>query len=76
MIARVLVDLNLPQVDRLFDFRVPGTLAPNAKAGVRVRVPYGKAGKPVDGFIVELAETSDFEGELREILEVVSPAPC
>ena len=75
MIARVLVDLNLPQVDRLFDFRVPGTLAPNAKAGVRVRVPYGKAGKPVDGFIVELAETSDFEGELREILEVVSPAP-
>lgn len=74
MIARVLVDLNLPQVDRLFDFHVPQTLEEHIKQGVRVRVAYGKANKPIDGFVIDLTESTEFEGELREVLEVVSEA--
>lgn len=74
MIARVLVDINLPQVDRLFDFHVPESIQTQLCIGQRVRVQYGKSKKATDGFVVALATHSDFAGELRDIESIVSPA--
>ena len=74
MIARVLVDINLPQVDRLFDFNVPAAMQSLINSGQRVRVPYGRNKKLTDGFVIELAEQSDFAGDLRDIDSLVSPA--
>ena len=42
-VARVLVDSPLPQLDQLFDYAVPDRLDGAAVAGVRVRVPLGRA---------------------------------
>lgn len=75
MIARVLVDINLPQVDRLFDFEIPEHLLAIAKPGLRVRVEYGRSKKLVDGLIVEIAESSEFDGTLKVLAEVVSDVP-
>jgi primosomal protein N' (replication factor Y) len=72
-IARVLVDSPLPQLDRLFDYRVPEELQEYAVPGVRVRVPLRSAGRVADGFIVEVGERGDFTGVLSDIEAVVSP---
>lgn len=69
-IARVVVESRLPQLDRLFDFRV-GDLA--VQPGVRVRMPFG--GRMATGFVVEVADEASFAGELATLERVISPAP-
>ncbi len=73
LIARVLVDSPLPQLDRLFDYGVPESLRDAALPGVRVRVPLRSAGRIADGYLVELAEPGDYPGVLSELESVVSP---
>ncbi len=74
-IARVLLDSSLPQLDRLFDYRIPAGLVAEAVPGVRVRVPLRSAGRMTDGLIVELASSVDYPGPLSELDSVVSPVP-
>lgn len=73
-IARVLVDSPLPQLDRLFDYRIPAELRDAAVPGVRVKVPLRSAGRVADGFIVEVAEQGEsYTGVLSDLESVVSP---
>ena len=74
-VARVLVDSPLPQLDQLFDYRVPERLAGAVAAGVRVRVPLRSGGRIADGWLVELVATSEFRGTLSELEDVVSDVP-
>lgn len=74
-IARVLLDSPLPQLDRLFDYRIPDRWREQAVPGVRVLVPLRSAGRQARGFIVEVADEVGYEGVLSELDEVVSPAP-
>lgn len=74
-VARVLVDSPLPQLDQLFDYTVPDRLREQATPGVRVRVPLRTGGRIADGWLVELAETSDYGGALSELEDVVSDVP-
>jgi primosomal protein N' (replication factor Y) len=74
-IARVLLDSSLPQLDRLFDYRIPAGLTAEAVPGVRVRVPLRSAGRVADGLIIELASSVDYPGPLSELDSVVSPVP-
>ncbi|MEP6482518.1 MAG: primosomal protein N', partial [Rhodoglobus sp.] len=72
LIARVLVDSPLPQLDRLFDYAIPESLRDAAMPGVRVRVPLRSAGRIADGYLVELAAPGDYAGALSELDSVVS----
>lgn len=74
-IARVAIVSPLPQLDRLFDYRVPAEFAHFLLPGQRVRVPFGRGTALHDGFIVEIAEQSDFDGALSNVVEIVSEAP-
>jgi primosomal protein N' (replication factor Y) len=74
-VARVLVDSPLPQLDQLFDYRVPERLRAEARAGVRVRVPLRSGGRIANGWLVELVESSEFEGRLSDLEDVVSEVP-
>ena len=75
MIARVVIDSPLPQLDRLFDYSIPSELLSQVVPGVRVRVQFGRSKNLLDGFVVEVVESSDFSGELSAISELVSAAP-
>ncbi|GAA2880218.1 primosomal protein N' [Streptosporangium fragile] len=72
-VARVAVDNPLPHLDRLFDYLVPATLDAEAVPGCRVRVRF--AGKLVDGFLLERAETTEHQGTLTRLEKVVSAEP-
>ncbi|MCU1636714.1 MAG: preprotein translocase subunit SecA [Cryobacterium sp.] len=86
-VARVLIDSPLPQLDHLFDYRVPDELAATAVPGVRVKVPWRSAGRTIDGYIIDVIEDraspegeasgsdpgASWRGTLSAIEAVVSP---
>ncbi|RFA14872.1 preprotein translocase subunit SecA [Subtercola boreus] len=63
----------LPQLDRLFDYRIPEGLRSDAQPGVRVKVPLRSAGRVSRAYIVEVTDHADYVGTLSDIEEVVSP---
>lgn len=73
-IAKLAIQSNLPQLDRLFDYLVPDSLAQQSEIGSRVRVMFGRSKKPLDAFIVEFSKESEFSGRLSEVLDVVGPS--
>ncbi|MGA1837065.1 primosomal protein N' [Herbiconiux sp. 11R-BC] len=75
VVARVMLESPLPQLDRLFDYLVPPALRADARAGVRVKVPLRSAGRTARGYIVELVDHPGYQGSLSEIDEIVSPLP-
>lgn len=75
LIARVMLESPLPQLDRLFDYAVPPALREQAKPGVRVKVPLRSAGRIARGYIVEITEAVEYSGTLSEIDEVTSTVP-
>jgi len=70
-VARVLVDINLPHLDRLFDYLVPAALDEIVGTGSRVRVRF--AGRLLDGFCIERLEYSDHVGRLAPLHGAASP---
>ncbi len=73
-VARVLIDSALPQLDHLFDYRVPAELLADAAPGVRVKVPLRTAGRIADGYLIEFTD-DEFEGALSDLETVVSSVP-
>ncbi|MCM6760882.1 primosomal protein N' [Rathayibacter sp. ZW T2_19] len=73
VVARVLLDSPLPQLDRLLDYAVPAPLTEQVRPGVRVRVPLRTGGRIADAFVVEVGEGSEHAGALSELEELVSP---
>ena len=76
LVARVLIDSPLPQLDHLFDYRIPDELARTAVPGVRVRVPLRSAGRVADGYLIEVVGPSRAAaptGTEPETLDGVAP---
>ncbi|MFC0682351.1 hypothetical protein ACFFGH_31360 [Lysobacter korlensis] len=73
--ARVLLDSPLPQLDRLFDYRIPDELRDAVRPGIRVKVPLRSAGRMTEGFVVELADSVSFTGDVNPVEAVISPVP-
>ena len=63
-IAKVVVAL---AVDRVFDYRIPATLAPFVQVGSRVVVPFGRTRRT--GYVVGLADHSE-HASLKDIHEL------
>ncbi|PZF59803.1 primosomal protein N' [Curtobacterium sp. MCSS17_008] len=74
-VARVVLDSPLPQLDRLFDYRVPAELEDDCVPGVRVKVPLRTGARMSDAYVVELVSEGDWPGELSPVEQVVSPVP-
>jgi len=70
-VARVCVDVNLPHLDRLFDYLVPAEADGAVQPGVRVRVRF--AGQLLDGYVIERVAESEHGGRLAYLERVVSP---
>lgn len=74
MIAQVIVDVAAKQTDRLFEYLVPELLEDSVKIGSRVFVPFGKS-RRVQGFVIGLVNSTEYEGTLKELLMVVDELP-
>ncbi len=71
-IASVIVDVPAKQTDRSFDYLIPEQWLGLIEPGMRVIVPFGS--RNIQGFVIELKESSSFE-KLREIIEPMDLTP-
>ena len=69
-VARVLVDISLPHLDRPFDYLVPQRFNAQVVAGSRVRVRF--AGRLLDGICLERLAASEHGGRLAMLHAAVS----
>jgi len=70
MFAKVIVGLNNPAMDRMFDYRVPEGMT--AGQGVRVIVPFGRRNAKTEGYVISLSEKTDVpEEKIKSIIEVL-----
>lgn len=70
MYAKVIVGLNRPEMDKLFDYAVPAGM--ELAEGVRVIVPFGGRNAKAEGYVIALSEKTEVPKEkLKEIIEVL-----
>ena len=60
MFAEIIINSNAKALNKIFDYKVPKNLEEKARIGARVFVPFGRAKKLENGFIINLKEESEF----------------
>lgn len=70
MVAEVIVDISNSEVDKVFDYSIGDR---QVLRGHRVLVPFGRM--TVEGFVINLKETSEYAKGLKEIAEILDPYP-
>ena len=73
MVAHVIIDNPASQVDIEFDYLIPDGV--DVQEGMRVRVPFGRGDHPTMGIVLSISEESTFDGQLKEIAEVLDLTP-
>ncbi|MEY8291249.1 primosomal protein N' [Carnobacteriaceae bacterium 52-44] len=74
-IANVIVDVPVLQTNIPYEFKIPEKFQEDITIGMRVIVPFGKGDRRVQGFITDLKEEQNFDGELKEILDLMDLEP-
>jgi primosomal protein N' (replication factor Y) (superfamily II helicase) len=72
-VAKVAVEISLPNLDRPFEYLVPDTMSEAAVPGCRVRVRF--AGRLTGGYLLDRTAQSEHQGKLGYLERVVSPEP-
>lgn len=72
-VARVVIDTPHAHLDRPFEYAITAEQAPELNPGVRVKVRF--AGRDVDGYVLDVVDTPEFDGRLAPVRRVVSPEP-
>lgn len=70
-VARVLLDTQVPHLDRYYDYLVPAEFDADAQPGVRVRARFG--GQELSGYIVDRLAETDPGVRLQPLGKVISP---
>lgn len=72
-IAKVIVDVPAMQTNRPYDYVIPLNLVQKLEIGMRVEVPFGS--RSIQGFITEIVDDSNYDGELKEIVRPLDIEP-
>ena len=72
-VAQVIVDIDAPHLDEVFDYSVPEEFRDTIRVGSQVQVRFGR--RRVAGYVVGLSQTSSFSGKLAPVSRVVTPLP-
>ena len=71
--ASVLLDTSLPQLDHVFEYRIPESLLGDVKVGSKVSVPLRGGARFSEAYVTALSEKPEFTGDLQFIEKVISP---
>ena len=74
VVIRVAVDVALPSIDRLYDYRVPVKLQGKICRGVRVVIPFGRGNRRKEGMILAVTDQSDYQ-KLKYLDDVLDETP-
>lgn len=70
MIAEVIIQSNVKNLNKIFDYKIPAIYEDNAieLIGARVQVPFGKMKNLEEGFVVNIKDSTEFE--VKEIANI------
>ncbi len=71
MYAQVLVEIKAKAIDKTFTYKIPDWMA--LEIGMRVLVPFGK--RTLEGFVLKIEETGNFDYEVKSIISVTDDHP-
>lgn len=72
LFADIIVDITNEKLDRTFQYLVPEHLQRSLKPGMQVTVPFGKGGRTIRGYVIQVTDRPSFEVErMKEIDSVV-----
>ena len=71
MYAQVLVEIKAKAIDKTFTYKIPEGMI--IKVGMRVLVPFGK--RTIEGFVLKIEESGDFDYEVKDIIMVIDDSP-
>ena len=74
MLAKVLVNMTVKKLNKVYDYLIPAELQPKAEVGMRVNVNFGNGkGRQIEGIIVKLEKRNDLEDnrKLKYIDEIL-----
>ncbi|NLK36471.1 MAG: primosomal protein N' [Epulopiscium sp.] len=70
--ANIILDIKNAQVDRIFDYEIPASLASSIQIGVRVIVPFGFKNTRTEGYVLGITDNTDIPLEkIKPILDVL-----
>lgn len=75
MFANVIINVSSSNVDVSYDYIVPENMSSLIKIGCRVKVPFGPTNRALMGYVISLSDETGYEGNLKEIIELVDIAP-
>lgn len=61
MVAEVIINSIVKNLNRIFDYNIPENLEKQVKIGSRVLVPFGNQKKLEDAFVINIKQTSDYK---------------
>lgn len=70
MVAEIIINSNVKNLNRVFDYIIPLEYQDKAAIGSRVLVPFGNKKELEEGFIVGIKETSEYINKLKEIAKI------
>ena len=71
----VLLDTPLPQLDHIFEYRIPESLHGQIVVGSKVSVPLRGGSRFCDAYVTALNSKPEFAGELLSVEKVISALP-
>ncbi len=75
MYAQIIIKTINQNVDKIFEYKIPDNLK-NISLGMRVKVPFGKSNKLIEGYIIGLSESTDFDkNKIKDIYSVCDNFP-
>ena len=70
MIAEVIINSNVKNLNKTFDYLVPTDLEDKISVGSRVLVQFGNKKALEEGYVVNFKEKSEFEAKLKQISKI------
>ena len=69
--ADIIVDISQEKLDKTFQYRVPKEMESRIEEGKKVRIPFGKGGREITGYVVGLSPEPKIEADrIKDILAV------
>ena len=66
MYANIIVDISHEKLDKIFQYKIPEELLEKTLPGVSVLIPFGKANRSINGFVLEVTDVCDYDESKKE----------
>lgn len=70
--ANIIVDISHEKLDKSFQYIIPAGMEEKIRAGVMVKIPFGRGNREITGYVIEVTEVPQFDvSKMKHIIGIV-----